>query len=403
MKVTKSKPKYVLRRHKIYNKMLKVLIRPFLFLAFNYRIKNKYKISKGESVVVMSNHQTDLDPILIEFSFNKHLYPVGTDTIFHGLGGKLLRHCFGAIAKRKGEADIAAVASMNEAISEGGSILFFPEGNRSYAEFQFFISENLPMMLKNFKSTIVLFNLHGGTGTYPRWKDKHKRKGKFYGEVHEVLKYEDYKDIPNDILLQRIKDGIKVFDSESGERYKSEYRAEQLERMLFVCPKCGTHSHIRSEKDQIICDNCGLHVTFTEDLHLESEDKDFDFHILNDWYQYQKKWLLNYEVKPDSKIFEDKNITAYIADPYTKRREIYSGKVILTDKEIILGTKKFDLSGITSASALSGNRFSFTHKDHQYMVVGLERFNPLKYVLAFHRLDTALSRGDLEQYYKLED
>ncbi len=401
--MAKKKKKSVLPRHQFYNTLGKILVRPILHLAFGYKIKGKYKIKKGEQVIVLSNHQANLDPIFVEFSFNKHLIPVGTDTIGHGLRGKLLKHCFGFICKRKGETDIQATAHMSEVIKDGGNLLFFPEGNRSYAEFQFFISPHLPSMLKNFKSTIVLYNLHGGTGCYPRWKDDHRVKGNFYGEIKKVLRYDEYKDMPDEELYRIIVDNLRVFDSESNEKFKSKYRAQYLEKMLFVCPKCGKASTLRSEGEDISCLSCGLKVTYTENLHLKSEDPDFKFDILNDWYQYQRQWLLKMEIKEDSVIFEDENITCYLSDPNKIRRPIYEGKIVLTDKELILGTKKFALSKISGASPISGLRFSFTYDDHQYVVVGKERFNPLKYVLIFHKLDTKMKRENLDQYFTLED
>ncbi len=398
-----KKVKSVRARHQFYNTLGKILVRPILHLAFGFKVKGKYKIQKGERVIVLSNHQANLDPIFVEFSFNKHLIPVGTDTICHGLRGKLLKHCFGFITKRKGETDIQATAHMTEVVKEGGNLLFFPEGNRSYAEFQFFISPNLPAMLKNFKSTIILYNLHGGTGCYPRWKGEQRIKGNFYGEIKRVLKYDEYKDMSNEELYKIIVDNLRVFDSESGEKFHSKYRAQYLEKMLFVCPKCGGVSTLKSKGVDVFCSSCGLKVEYTEDLHLKSNDPDFKFHILNDWYQFQKKWMLNYEVKENSVIFQDRGITCYLSDPNKARRPIYEGKIILTDKELVMGSKKFALTKIAGSSPISGLRFSFTYDDHQYVVVGKGRFNPLKYVLAFHKLDTKMKREDSDRYFTLED
>ncbi len=399
----KRKKKRVLFRHKFYSRFFKILLYPLLYPIFHYEIKSKYKIGKDETIVVLSNHQSDLDPILIDMSFSKHLYPLATDTIFHDLGGSLLSHCFGVIPKRKGEADIKTVSLMKEVIEEKGSLLFFPEGNRSYAEFQFHISPNLPLILKSLKSTIVLFNIVGGSGTHPRWKDKHLRKGPFYGEIRKVLKYEEYKDMPNEDLYGLIKDSLYVADSSFKEKYKSKYRAQYLEKMLFVCPKCNSHSSLRSEKEHISCLNCGLTVTFNEDLTLTSKDPSFSFHLLNDWYQYQKKWMKELKTKEGEVLFKDDKVALYSAEPYKRRRLMFEGEMILNEKEMIFGTKRFVLSYISGASPISGNRFSFVYENKQYLVKGGERFNPLKYVLSFHRLDTLIKRENLDEYYKLED
>ena len=115
----------------------------------------------------------------------------------------------GAIPKRKGLADIKSTMEMLKYSGLGDPILFFPEGNRCYADFQFFISERIGKLLKSFKATIVLFNLHGGFGVLPRMGNK-RRKGKFYGEIKNILKYDDYKDLDDLELYRIIKDNLKV-------------------------------------------------------------------------------------------------------------------------------------------------------------------------------------------------
>ena len=107
--------------------------------------------------------------------------------------------------------DVKSVLSIKDRMKEGGSILLFLEGNRTYAEFQFYIPDSTPRLIKMLKPTLVLFTLHGGTGVSPRFKNKN-RKGKFYGKIERVLPFEEYKDMDNDELLKLIKNTIKVFD-----------------------------------------------------------------------------------------------------------------------------------------------------------------------------------------------
>lgn len=380
--------------------LLRLIIRPLSRLMWGYRIKGKYKAKKGENIIVLSNHQTDYDPILIRMSFNRFLYTVATDNIFSKKKTAKWLTRLGAIPKRKGISDLKCTIKMSEIASNGGSLLLFPEGNRSYAEFQFYISDNFAKLLKNLKCTIVLFNLHGGFGCFPRFGNK-KRKGPFYGRIKKVLKYKDYEHLTVEELNEVVKENLEVFDSDSEKLYKSKRKAEYLERMYFVCPKCGDIHSLRSEGDILRCDKCGLEVTYQENLTLHSDDLSFSFVKLNDWYEYQKKWVREYEVKKGEKIFVDENVTLSLANPYQEQQLITQGQLVLTDEKISVGNHSFDIKEIEIASPVSGRNLCLTINNDNYVIRGEERFNALKYVLMFNKLETKMKIEGTDKYFSI--
>ena len=396
----KTKNKIVLKRHMFWNHLLRGVVLLFARLK-GYERKSLLKMKKGESYIVLSNHQTSLDGIFLPLSFQRHLYCVLSDTFLSkGLIAKIIKHQFGVIGKKKGAVDLSANMEMMRCVKEGGSILIFPEGNRTYAEFQFTFTEGFAKFVKFFKKPIVLFNFHGGTGVDPRFSNK-RRKGKFYGEIKRILKYEEYQNWSDEELYKVIKENLKVYDSESGELYKSKARAEYLERMLFVCPKCGKVETLVSKGNYIYCKECGLKVEYTEDLHLKSEDKDFKFNRLVDWYNFQLDFVKNYQVS-DEKIFHDEYAKLFIARPGKKRKLIAKGPVVLTGKALKFPGKTIDISEIEIASPINGTNFNFSTEHDEYLVKGKGRFNPLKYVLMFNRLDTKMKLNKADVYYNLD-
>ena len=389
--------------HPVLFNILKTLVRPVAYFKWGYRYKDKYKIKKDEKVCIISNHQTDLDPILIHLSFNKLVRCLATDNIFAGrFTARLLRY-LGVIPKRKGMVDLKSNMEMLQATSNGDSILFFPEGNRSYAEFQFYISDRLPILLKKFKTNLIIFNLHGGFGKYPRIGSK-PRKGKFYGDIKKVLTYEEYKDMPDDELFKIIKDNLKVFDNESGELYKSKARAEYFERLFFVCPKCGEKEQIYSKGNYIRCHNCDLEVEYKEDLSLASKDDSFKFHQLKDWYDYQREYVRNTDFSKEEVIFIDHDVTLKLSNPYSKYIVICRhSDVKLTNTELIFKNRKFDISEIKIASPVSGKKLCFTVGDNNFVIQGDKKFNAIKYVFLFNKLNTLMRNEKNDKYFALED
>ena len=97
--------------------LVKQLIRFLAYFFVGYRHTNKYKIKKGEAVLVLSNHQTDIDSVLINISFNRLLRVVATDNIFKKGPFLFLLNKFGVIPKRKGKTDIAASYNMMKVLS----------------------------------------------------------------------------------------------------------------------------------------------------------------------------------------------------------------------------------------------------------------------------------------------
>ena len=172
--------------------LISQLIRFLAFFFVGYRHKGRYKIKKDEPVLVFSNHQTDIDSVLVNLSFSRLLHTVATDNIFKKGFMTWLLDKFGTIPKRKGAIDLNSTMQMVKTIRNKQSVLVFPEGNRAYAEFQFYVTPSISRLVKATKATLVIFNLHGGNGTRPRFGKK-PRHGKFYGEIKKVMKYEEYK------------------------------------------------------------------------------------------------------------------------------------------------------------------------------------------------------------------
>lgn len=382
--------------------IIKICIRFLNLFKWHYKRLNKYKIAKGEKVIILANHQTEFDTPLISLSFNKPVFAVVSDTFFSGKKRHIYKDFLGYIPHRKGMSDLKFPLMMAKALQREGAVLLFPEGNRSYAEFQYHITEDFGRFIKAFKSTIILFNLKGGTGRNPRWGNG-LRKGKFEGGITQVIKYDEYKDLSNEQLTKIILDGIKVFDSESNEEYICPNRAEYLEEMLFACPKCHNVNTLHSHKEFITCDKCGLNVEFTTTLKLKCDDPDFHFSTLNEWYQYQKKVIKDLKIKPGEVIFKDDNVKLVTMNPDEDTTLISKGELSIDDKCLKVDNVSFDLKDIICASPFLGKNLQLSILDKSYMILGEHRFNPLKYMFLLHKLDTAMKAKNVDKLFDIED
>jgi len=392
-----SDGRYARPSHKIAYVFIRLLCFLYSRIVYGFRCRDRYKIKKGEPVLVLSNHQTDADPLCILPSFNTPPYPVATDSIF--AAGFLCRFFtyISVIPKKKGASDVRTVIRILDYLKHGRSVLLFPEGNRYYAEFQYHIAPEIATLVRRSRATLVLFNLHGGSGVSPRFAGK-RRRGRFYGEIKRVIKPAEYDAMDDSALHRIICDELRVYDSDGSEKYKSPRRAEYIERMLFCCPVCGKFETIRSKGSTFGCTGCGMTAEYGTDLRVHGVA---GFDRLIDWWEFEKHAVRDMEVEPGKLIFRDKKVTLSQANPYEKRQKLCEAGLELTDSALRCGDFEFDLSKITSASVVSGRKLTFVYEKNDYTLRGDERFNPVKYMFALNRLDTAMRANGADRYFTL--
>ncbi|MBP5729566.1 MAG: hypothetical protein J6X19_00035, partial [Clostridia bacterium] len=152
----------------------------------------------------------------------------------------------------------------------------------------------------------------------------------------------------------------------------------------------------------INCSRCGLKVEYGEDLHLHSDDPRFKFDRMIDWWNYQKQTIREMPVEPGKVIFQDDNAKLFYSEPFTARVLLAKGHVEIDDRRIACEGKEFPLDKISSASVVSGRNLTFVYDGTDYTIRGDERFNPLKYIFLFNRLDTQMRVKATDKYFNLE-
>lgn len=391
--------RFIKSSHRFVYFLIRVLSFLYTRIFLGFRSGDRFKIKRNEPVLVLSNHQTDADPFCILPGFNAPVYPIATDSIFAGRFRNRLFSYLSVIPKKKGATDARTVIKMYEYLKKGASVLLFPEGNRSYAEFQYYIAPDLARLIKRTHATVVIYNIHGGSGISPRFKNKNRR-GRFWGEIRTVLTYEQYSQMDDNDLFLLVKDNLRVFDSDSKEKYKSSKRAEFLERMLFWCPACGRFETLQSSGAVLQCTACGMRAEYTEDLHLRGPE---GYDRLVDWWNHQKAAVRDLSVVPEQPIFRDDCVKLMQTDPFGVRKELDCGELILTDSTLRCGKTEIKTAGITSASIVSGRNLTFVYENNDYTLRGDKRFCPVKYIFALNRIDTAMHKTGADKYFNLED
>ena len=396
MKDQKKPQRHVRFRHRVYFCLLRFV---GVIMGWMYGCKyHIFKAKKGQNYFILANHQTLLDPAFLCMSFRAPVYLVAGETLFNdSLASRLLRHCFAPIKKKKGTADVACIRSMVRVAREGGNVAIFPEGNRTWANTPFYIDPAICSLIRMLKLPLLLYHFEGGYGVDPRWGKK-RRKGPFHAFVYKEYSVEEVAAMSDEELYRKVIDALTVTDGENGALYRSEDRAEYLERLLFACPVCKSLCTLRSEKANVVCSHCGLSVAYGEDLRLSSENADFSFTTLSEWYSYQLSVIRALDIKENTALFFDRNARLFDKTG-EKRILIAEGECTLTSDSLKVGAHSVALSEISSVSVVGGRKLVFHTKDRFYILTGDERFNAIKYALAFNVLPTGIKN---EKYYGVE-
>ncbi len=374
------------KRHKVIVEILRPVFSLYYALRFGCRVK-KEKLP-AEGAIVISNHVTTLDPVLINMLFDKPLYFMSSKHVFQNRWiGKLLTFLVKPIPKEKiNKSDIAAIKACIQIARENGSICIFPEGNRTFSGKAGYIDPAITKLIKRLGKPLVICNIVGGYGVDPRWCNS-ARRGKIRAFVKEVYSCEQMQAMTNEELYNTIVSDTTVDEFAGNNRYRSRRRAECLESVAFICPICGAKHTIYTKKHNVYCSVCGMQATYNEDQTLSSQDGRFPFTYVYEWYDYQLKILQDSDFSDDQQIYSEK-VEVYRPELNKKKELIGSGtmqlyggclRFALDSGDISLPIE--DVDGIT----LIGNRIMDVYRgDETYRVVVAHKTNLLKYMHTFY-------------------
>ncbi len=381
---------WIKKRHRVFTD----LVRPF----FTVFLKKKYgcTIVPAKDIkapcLILYNHQTCMDQFMIGLVFKDQIYYMTTEDLFsNGISSKAIKFMVEPIPKSKSVKDLGAVRDCLKVAKEGGNIAITPEGNRTYSGKVGRVDMSIAKLAKVLKIDVVIINIIGGYAVEPRWARK-VRKAQMTCRVNEVIPKEIAAQMNQEELLLEIKTKLDVSPFETQQSSISDIRAEKLERVLYICPKCGHYSTLSSHGNMVKCNNCGLEVEYQQDLTFKSDDPAFTFATVYDWYRYQEETIC----KTDEEYFAnlgigDKNIVFKQSIIGKRKRFISKGNIFIDNLNLTIeGTSKkyvYSIEDIKAIACLGKHKMNFYLSNNEiYQVVGEEDFNPVKYMQIYYHL-----------------
>ena len=375
--------KWTKARHRFFFFMLW----PFFWLLGHIRFgltAKRYKTKRKQNYLILSNHCCSMDPFFVSISFpGKPVYFVSSDDLLRiKFASFWIKWMAAPIPKQKDVADFRFASICKQIAEEGGSIGIFPEGNRTYSGNLGPIDEGVAKLAKTLGLPVLLYRIGNGYGVDPRWAKK-IRRGKMKGEVVRELSVEEISSMDAEELLEAIKEGLSS-PLDHSIAYRSKRSAECLERVLYVCPRCHKLSTLLSSKNKISCTSCGLSATYEPNMTFHSEDADFTFGTVADWYDFQKKYIADLDATDSAILLQDENVKVFFSHQSEPKKQLMSGTLTMSKKRLQLenyiGELKLPFSDIRGVGITGKNKVvCYTHEGDSYTFVGNVNFNAYKY------------------------
>lgn len=253
------------KRQKVYWKLLRPLVIIFLYIKFRYTFKTAKNLP--DKFILLSNHNTDFDPLFVGVSFRNCMRFVASEHISrwkHFFG--FVNHVFSPIMRPKGTNAASTVKEMLRALRSGDNVCMFAEGARSWNGVTAPVLPSTGKLVKSSKVALVTYKLTGGYFSSPLWSEKGTRRGKMHGEVVNVYSADQISQMTveqiNSVIRRDLHEDAYERQEKNPIRFKGRNLAVKMETMLFYCPKCGTQDTLESHKHTVICKKCNHKFEF---------------------------------------------------------------------------------------------------------------------------------------------
>lgn len=371
------------RRHKVFYAILQPLVSLFLKIRFGYKfICNRRELPPN--YIVLSNHATDYDVVLVGAALRRQMYFVASEHIARwGWLYRVLDFVFAPIVRYKGASAGGVVMDVLRRTRKGHSVCIFAEGVRTWDGVTCPILPSTAQLCRAAGCGLVTFHLSGGYFASPMWGGASVRRGELRGEVRHVLTKEQLRAMSDEEIYRLICEDLyeDAYARQLAEpkRYRSRKGAEHLERLLFRCPDCSATDSFVSKGDTVTCMVCDKEIRYDEYGMLHGSR----FRTLKEFSDWQKTEVLSdlargvsYTAADARLITVDKHTEAFVT----------SGPLSMSRDAVTVGELRFSMEEIVDLAMHGQRALVFTAGKTYYELLPSEESNALKFFLFWSAL-----------------
>ena len=160
----------------IWYRLFRLILMPFVYALIRLEVVGRENLPKTGPFILVANHQSYLDPIIVQVLCPRPLHTLAKSTQFTGkiMSWVMPRVC--AIPTRRYRIEPQAVRVVLRRLKEGEAVGVYPEGERSWdAELQPFRRGTIRLLLKA-GVPVIPCGVAGSYDVWPRWSKTIRRK-----------------------------------------------------------------------------------------------------------------------------------------------------------------------------------------------------------------------------------
>ena len=150
--------------------LVRWMCRLLCMLFFRMRTYGRENIPSKGPFLLISNHQSYLDPVLCACPIKRRVGFLARESLFaHWLFGGIIRS-LGTIPLKLGEADLSAMRKVIDVLKQGRGVCLFPEGTRSIDGRITPFKPGFGLLCRRGKAAVVPVVIDGAFESWPRHK-----------------------------------------------------------------------------------------------------------------------------------------------------------------------------------------------------------------------------------------
>ena len=146
----------------------RILLRTVSVTAFRLRVRGQHNIPPAGGALLITNHQSFMDPWLIGVPLQRQIHYMARETLFKGGFGQTILELTNAFPVRRGKADLNAVRTAIDRLNRGFLVNLFPEATRSNDGTIGPIAAGLSIVLHRAKKPVIPVVIDGAYEAWPR-------------------------------------------------------------------------------------------------------------------------------------------------------------------------------------------------------------------------------------------
>ncbi|MCX5660211.1 MAG: lysophospholipid acyltransferase family protein [Planctomycetota bacterium] len=154
--------------------------------CYRYRAWGVENIPESGPVLLVSNHQSYLDPMLVGVGgHRRQFYAMARSTLFRNKAFSGIIRFMNAVAVERGTADMTAMRRCIELLQQGNALLIYPEGTRTLDGKTGPFATGTMLLIKRAKPRVVPVAIEGSFQAWPKGRSLPRptgRIGVMYGE-----------------------------------------------------------------------------------------------------------------------------------------------------------------------------------------------------------------------------